>query len=116
MPSPLCATQQLTNVIISTLPVSQTKLFNKKKIFEFPNEFKNLNSSAKNYSLSTKPLNRVNIHADNSTMRRRFAHEWEFLASVLDRVLLITFSFLVIGVTAAMFIVGEIIHFLYDLY
>lgn len=32
-------------------------------------------------------------------LRRRYAHEWEFLATVLDRVLLIVFSCLVILVT-----------------
>lgn len=48
-------------------------------------------------------------------LRRRYAHEWEFLASVLDRVLLIVFSFLVLLVTAAMIAVGEAIHFSYSL-
>lgn len=51
----------------------------------------------------------------DSKLRRRFAYEWEYLASVLDRVLLIIFSVLVLGVTAAMMIVGEIIHISYDL-
>ncbi|CAD5226552.1 unnamed protein product [Bursaphelenchus xylophilus] len=48
-------------------------------------------------------------------LRRRYAHEWEFLASVLDRVLLIVFSGLVLLVTAAMIAVGEAIHFSYSL-
>nr|CAD2175352.1 unnamed protein product [Meloidogyne enterolobii] len=42
-------------------------------------------------------------------LRRRFAHEWEFLATVLDRVLLIIFSGLVIFVTGAMILCGEVI-------
>jgi hypothetical protein len=48
-------------------------------------------------------------------LRRRYAQEWEFLASVLDRVLLIVFSILVLLVTAAMIAVGEAIHFSYSL-
>jgi hypothetical protein len=48
-------------------------------------------------------------------LRRRYAHEWEFLASVLDRVLLIAFSVLILLVTAAMVAVGEAIHFSYSL-
>jgi hypothetical protein len=48
-------------------------------------------------------------------LRRRYAQEWEFLASVLDRVLLIVFSILVLLVTAAMIAVGEAIHFSYTL-
>ena len=46
-------------------------------------------------------------------LRRRNAAEWEFLATVLDRVLLIVFSFLVITVTGAMMAIGQIIHFSY---
>uniref|UniRef100_A0A183CIC1 Neur_chan_LBD domain-containing protein n=1 Tax=Globodera pallida TaxID=36090 RepID=A0A183CIC1_GLOPA len=42
-------------------------------------------------------------------LRRRFAHEWEFLATVLDRVLLIAFVGLVVFVTAAMMAIGELI-------
>ncbi|KAI6175752.1 hypothetical protein M3Y97_00724000 [Aphelenchoides bicaudatus] len=48
-------------------------------------------------------------------LRRRYGLEWEFLASVLDRVLLIVFSVLVLLVTAAMIAVGEAIHFSYSL-
>jgi hypothetical protein len=48
-------------------------------------------------------------------LRRRYAQEWEFLASVLDRVLLIVFSGLVLLVTCAMIAVGEAIHFSYTL-
>ncbi|KAI6223560.1 hypothetical protein M3Y99_01454700 [Aphelenchoides fujianensis] len=48
-------------------------------------------------------------------LRRRYAHEWEFLAAVLDRVLLIVFSVLVLLVTAGMIAVGEAIHFSYTL-
>ncbi|CAD5219222.1 unnamed protein product [Bursaphelenchus okinawaensis] len=51
----------------------------------------------------------------DAKLRRRYAHEWEFLASVLDRVLLIVFSGLVLLVTAAMIAVGEAIHFSYSL-
>ncbi|KAL3076692.1 hypothetical protein niasHS_013488 [Heterodera schachtii] len=42
-------------------------------------------------------------------LRRRFAYEWEFLATVLDRVLLIAFVGLVVFVTVAMMAVGELI-------
>ncbi|KAI1704392.1 neurotransmitter-gated ion-channel ligand binding domain-containing protein [Ditylenchus destructor] len=49
-------------------------------------------------------------------LRRRYAHEWEFLATVLDRVLLIIFAGLVVLVTAAMIVVGEAIHFSYNLH
>lgn len=51
----------------------------------------------------------------DAKLRRRYAHEWEFLASVLDRVLLIVFSGLVCLVTAAMIAIGEAIHFSYSL-
>lgn len=48
-------------------------------------------------------------------LRRRYAHEWEFLATVLDRVLLIVFSGLVALVTTAMLVIGEAIHLSYNL-
>ena len=46
-------------------------------------------------------------------LRRRHAHEWEFLATVLDRLLLIVFAGLVVLVTAAMLVIGELIHVVY---
>ncbi|KAI6236423.1 hypothetical protein M3Y95_00156000 [Aphelenchoides besseyi] len=48
-------------------------------------------------------------------LRRRYAHEWEYLAAVLDRSFLIVFSILVLVVTAGMIAVGEAIHFSYTL-
>ncbi|TMS37994.1 hypothetical protein L596_004813 [Steinernema carpocapsae] len=48
-------------------------------------------------------------------LRRRYALEWEFLATVLDRFLLILFSVIVCGVTLLMIAVGEAIHFSYTL-
>lgn len=48
-------------------------------------------------------------------LRRRNAQEWEFLATVLDRVLLIVFSILVITVTAVMMAIGQAINFSYTL-
>lgn len=51
----------------------------------------------------------------DSKLRRQFALEWEYLATILDRVLLIIFSILVIFISAGMLIIGEIINFSYDL-
>uniref|UniRef100_A0AC34RIR9 Uncharacterized protein n=1 Tax=Panagrolaimus sp. JU765 TaxID=591449 RepID=A0AC34RIR9_9BILA len=48
-------------------------------------------------------------------LRRRNAQEWEFLATVLDRVLLIVFSILVLLVTSVMIGIGEALHFSYNL-
>uniref|UniRef100_A0A1I8ACG7 Neur_chan_LBD domain-containing protein n=1 Tax=Steinernema glaseri TaxID=37863 RepID=A0A1I8ACG7_9BILA len=48
-------------------------------------------------------------------LRRRYALEWEFLATVLDRFLLILFSVIVCAVTLLMVAVGEAIHFSYTL-
>ncbi|KAE9549153.1 hypothetical protein FO519_007639 [Halicephalobus sp. NKZ332] len=48
-------------------------------------------------------------------LRRRNAQEWEFLATVLDRVLLIVFSILVITVTGVVIAVGEVISYTYHL-
>jgi len=60
-----------------------------------------------------------NASGDNTLLhmklRRRNAQEWEFLATVLDRVLLIVFSILVITVTGVMIFVGEIISYTYQL-
>uniref|UniRef100_A0A7E4V8Z1 Neurotransmitter-gated ion-channel ligand-binding domain-containing protein n=1 Tax=Panagrellus redivivus TaxID=6233 RepID=A0A7E4V8Z1_PANRE len=51
----------------------------------------------------------------HAKLRRRNAQEWEFLATVLDRVLLIVFSILVITVTVVVMAVGQVIHFNYAL-
>lgn len=60
-----------------------------------------------------------NASGDNTLLhmklRRRNAQEWEFLATVLDRVLLIVFSILVITVTGVVIVVGEIISYTYQL-
>ncbi|VDM46450.1 unnamed protein product [Toxocara canis] len=48
-------------------------------------------------------------------LRRRYALEWEFLASVLDRILLIFFTFVVLSVTGLIILVGEAICFAYSL-
>ncbi|KAF7640023.1 hypothetical protein Mgra_00000468 [Meloidogyne graminicola] len=68
---------------------------------------KELNNNNLNNSLNLL----INSNETNSKaaildlkLRRRFAYEWEFLATVLDRVLLIIFSGFVIFVTAAMII------------
>uniref|UniRef100_A0A0K0DEF7 Small integral membrane protein 6 n=1 Tax=Angiostrongylus cantonensis TaxID=6313 RepID=A0A0K0DEF7_ANGCA len=44
-----------------------------------------------------------------------YALEWEYLATVLDRLLLIVFSFIVFLVTFLMISVGEAMHFSYEL-
>uniref|UniRef100_A0A0N5A739 Neur_chan_LBD domain-containing protein n=1 Tax=Parastrongyloides trichosuri TaxID=131310 RepID=A0A0N5A739_PARTI len=46
-------------------------------------------------------------------LRRRYALEWEFLAAIVDRILLIVFSILVIVVTVLMIGIGEAIHLSY---
>ncbi|KAF8375735.1 acr-24 [Pristionchus pacificus] len=48
-------------------------------------------------------------------LKRRYALEWEFLATVLDRLLLILFSILVFAVTILMILVGEAMHLSYEL-
>ncbi|ULT93225.1 hypothetical protein L3Y34_003011 [Caenorhabditis briggsae] len=50
-----------------------------------------------------------------SKLKRRYALEWEYLASVLDRVLLIVFSLVVFTVTSVMILVGEAMHLSYEL-
>uniref|UniRef100_A0A1I7UII5 Neur_chan_memb domain-containing protein n=2 Tax=Caenorhabditis tropicalis TaxID=1561998 RepID=A0A1I7UII5_9PELO len=50
-----------------------------------------------------------------SKLKRRYALEWEYLASVLDRVLLIVFSLVVFAVTSIMILVGEAMHLSYEL-
>ncbi|CAD6198115.1 unnamed protein product [Caenorhabditis auriculariae] len=50
-----------------------------------------------------------------SKLKRRYALEWEYLASVLDRVLLIVFSLVVFFVTFVMILVGEAMHLSYEL-
>ncbi|PAV66521.1 hypothetical protein WR25_22537 isoform A [Diploscapter pachys] len=49
-----------------------------------------------------------------SKLKRRYALEWEYLATVLDRVLLILFSILVVLVTLMMILVGEAMHLSYE--
>lgn len=49
------------------------------------------------------------------SLRRRYALEWEFLASVLDRILLILFVFVVLVVTGLMMFIGEAMYFAYDI-
>lgn len=48
-------------------------------------------------------------------LKRRYAQEWEYLATVLDRLLLIVFSFTVILVTGAVILIGEGIHLSYKM-
>lgn len=50
-----------------------------------------------------------------SKLKRRYALEWEYLATVLDRLLLIVFSLVVFLVTALMILVGEAMHLSYQL-
>ncbi|CAI4228454.1 unnamed protein product [Auanema sp. JU1783] len=50
-----------------------------------------------------------------SKLKRRYALEWEFLATVLDRLLLIIFSLLVFFVTLLMIVVGEAMHLSYEI-
>ncbi|CAJ0937267.1 unnamed protein product, partial [Mesorhabditis belari] len=50
-----------------------------------------------------------------SKLKRRYALEWEYLASVLDRVLLLVFSMVVFIVTFLMILVGEAMHLSYEL-
>ncbi|KJH47092.1 hypothetical protein DICVIV_06852 [Dictyocaulus viviparus] len=47
-------------------------------------------------------------------LKRRYALEWEYLATVLDRLLLIVFSLIVFVVTFVMLLVGEAMHFSYE--
>lgn len=51
----------------------------------------------------------------DSKLKRRYALEWEYLASVLDRVLLIVFSIIVFLVTSIMILVGEAMHIAYEI-
>ncbi|PIO56294.1 hypothetical protein TELCIR_22307 [Teladorsagia circumcincta] len=50
-----------------------------------------------------------------SKLKRRYALEWEYLATVLDRLLLIVFSIVVFLVTFLMILVGEAMHLSYQL-
>ncbi|CAJ0572586.1 unnamed protein product, partial [Mesorhabditis spiculigera] len=50
-----------------------------------------------------------------SKLKRRYALEWEYLASVLDRLLLLVFSLVVFIVTFLMILVGEAMHLSYEL-
>ncbi|UMM26493.1 hypothetical protein L5515_010169 [Caenorhabditis briggsae] len=47
-----------------------------------------------------------------SKLKRRYALEWEYLASVLDRVLLIVFSLVVFTVTSVMILDLKIVHYI----
>ncbi|VDM70145.1 unnamed protein product [Strongylus vulgaris] len=51
----------------------------------------------------------------DSKLKRRYALEWEYLATVLDRLLLIVFSLVVFLVTFLMILVGEAMHLSYQL-
>ncbi|KAK5984628.1 hypothetical protein GCK32_022158, partial [Trichostrongylus colubriformis] len=50
-----------------------------------------------------------------SKLKRRYALEWEYLATVLDRLLLIVFSIVVFVVTFCMILVGEAMHLSYQI-
>ncbi|WKY04444.1 hypothetical protein Q1695_005442 [Nippostrongylus brasiliensis] len=50
-----------------------------------------------------------------SKLKRRYALEWEYLATVLDRLLLIVFSLVVFLVTSLMILIGEAMHLSYEL-
>lgn len=49
------------------------------------------------------------------SLRRRYALEWEFLASILDRIFLILFVFVVLAVIGLMIFTGEAMHMEYDI-
>ncbi|KAK6747908.1 hypothetical protein RB195_000862 [Necator americanus] len=51
----------------------------------------------------------------DSKLKRRYALEWEYLATVLDRLLLIVFSLVVFLVTFLMILIGEAMHLSYEL-
>ncbi|CAJ0603446.1 unnamed protein product [Cylicocyclus nassatus] len=51
----------------------------------------------------------------DSKLKRRYALEWEYLATVLDRLLLIVFALVVFLVTFLMIMVGEAMHLSYQL-
>nr|ADN33425.1 ACR-24-like protein [Haemonchus contortus] len=50
-----------------------------------------------------------------SKLKRRYALEWEYLATVLDRLLLIVFSIVVFLVTFLMILIGEAMHLSYQM-
>ncbi|CCE71913.1 AcetylCholine Receptor [Caenorhabditis elegans] len=69
--------------------------------------------------LSASAISAFSVTGDStileSKLKRRYALEWEYLASVLDRVLLIVFSLVVFAVTSIMILVGEAMHLSYEL-
>ncbi|CAB3405970.1 unnamed protein product [Caenorhabditis bovis] len=69
--------------------------------------------------LSASAISAFSMSGDSnileSKLKRRYALEWEYLASVLDRVLLIVFSIVVFLVTSIMILVGEAMHISYEL-
>ncbi|CAI2352280.1 unnamed protein product [Caenorhabditis sp. 36 PRJEB53466] len=69
--------------------------------------------------LSASAISAFSVTGDStileSKLKRRYALEWEYLASVLDRVLLIVFSLVVFFVTSIMILVGEAMHLSYEL-
>ncbi|EGT42046.1 CBN-ACR-24 protein [Caenorhabditis brenneri] len=69
--------------------------------------------------LSASAISAFSVTGDStileSKLKRRYALEWEYLASVLDRVLLIVFSLVVFTVTSIMILVGEAMHLSYEL-
>ncbi|EFO89146.1 hypothetical protein CRE_17510 [Caenorhabditis remanei] len=69
--------------------------------------------------LSASAISAFSVTGDStileSKLKRRYALEWEYLASVLDRVLLIVFSLVVFTVTSVMILVGEAMHLSYEL-
>ncbi|EFP11650.1 hypothetical protein CRE_31581 [Caenorhabditis remanei] len=69
--------------------------------------------------LSESAISAFSVTGDStileSKLKRRYALEWEYLASVLDRVLLIVFSLVVFTVTSIMILVGEAMHLSYEL-
>ncbi|CEF60027.1 Neurotransmitter-gated ion-channel transmembrane domain and Neurotransmitter-gated ion-channel family and Neurotransmitter-gated ion-channel ligand-binding domain and Nicotinic acetylcholine-gated receptor, transmembrane domain-containing protein [Strongyloides ratti] len=68
-----------------------------------------------NSESSYKKKGKIYCDADeiDQKLRRRYSLEWEFLAAIVDRILLIVFSILVIVVTVLMVCIGEAIHMSY---
>uniref|UniRef100_A0A0K0FCM2 Uncharacterized protein n=1 Tax=Strongyloides venezuelensis TaxID=75913 RepID=A0A0K0FCM2_STRVS len=79
-----------------SIPISALTLINSKASYKKEN---------KKYS---------NAEELDQKLRRRYALEWEFLAAIVDRILLIVFSVLVIVVTLLMVGIGEAIHLSYS--
>lgn len=64
-------------------------------------------------SYKTKGKKYCEVDDIDQKLRRRYALEWEFLAAIVDRILLIVFTILVIVVTILMVGIGEAIHMSY---